>query len=495
MAPKSLSKLFFGVLFLTSLVQYSCQTAEDGCPRIEVKKNRILRTKMSIKKGAKYLAKEVVGVAKECYNRCCARRDCNLGLLQYKNATDGGIERTCYLFDCGNPSKCSFAPYPHYAAIVFAPRGEDMAEGRDVIDDLITTTRRPTTTSLAEELNCPPGAPVAMCLADPCVKAVCPAYPSAECKANYCGGCFAHFFDKQGSRVSCKVEKPHFPANSKEELDLERTSKHEVLHHHNKPKPVKPVDLDKDELQKMQNFHSSKHSSHKSHSQNRIYDIDEVLPNKKSEKLHLSVADLEEKLDRISPHEKKPEEEAELDHDQRVWPDNNPNYPEPPHKITEEPLDHDQRQWLDNNPDTLHQKAKVTTVKVTPKPTIEKTTTTTTKPPKPKMKPTRKPAPPKPKTAQKLTPAPTALPVVVHNKGKNNEHIETAGRMNVTMVIEDNRVHFIENKAVLPLAIFLVIAILLLFVVALRLRIIKSKLKRRPFATEDADYLINGMYL
>lgn len=67
--------------------------------------------------------------------------------------------------------------------------------------------------------------------------------------------------------------------------------------------------------------------------------------------------------------------------------------------------------------------------------------------------------------------------------------------MNVTMVIEDNRVHFVENKAVLPLAIFLVIAILLLFVVALRLRIIKSKLKRRPFATEDADYLINGMYL
>ena len=47
----------------------------------------------------------------------------------------------------------------------------------------------------------------------------------------------------------------------------------------------------------------------------------------------------------------------------------------------------------------------------------------------------------------------------------------------------------------LPLAIFLILAILLLFAVALRLRIVKSKLKRRAFATDDADYLINGMYL
>ena len=63
------------------------------------------------------------------------------------------------------------------------------------------------------------------------------------------------------------------------------------------------------------------------------------------------------------------------------------------------------------------------------------------------------------------------------------------------VVIETHRLKIIENKAVLPLAIFLVIAILLLFVVALRLRIVKSRLKRRPFATDDADYLINGMYL
>lgn len=67
--------------------------------------------------------------------------------------------------------------------------------------------------------------------------------------------------------------------------------------------------------------------------------------------------------------------------------------------------------------------------------------------------------------------------------------------MTDVVVIENNHLRIVENKAVLPLAIFLVIAILLLFLVALRLRIVKSKLKRRPFATDDADYLINGMYL
>lgn len=81
----------------------------------------------------------------------------------------------------------------------------------------------------------------------------------------------------------------------------------------------------------------------------------------------------------------------------------------------------------------------------------------------------------------------TKLPILeVPIKSKNISDV---------VVIETHRLKIIENKAVLPLAIFLVLAILLLFVVALRLRIVKSKLKRRPFATDDADYLINGMYL
>jgi hypothetical protein len=65
----------------------------------------------------------------------------------------------------------------------------------------------------------------------------------------------------------------------------------------------------------------------------------------------------------------------------------------------------------------------------------------------------------------------------------------------VQVVIETRHLNIVENKAVVPLAIFLVIALVMLIVVALRLRIMKSRLRRKTFATDDADYLINGMYL
>lgn len=63
------------------------------------------------------------------------------------------------------------------------------------------------------------------------------------------------------------------------------------------------------------------------------------------------------------------------------------------------------------------------------------------------------------------------------------------------VVIEIYRLKIIENKVVFLFAIFFVLVILLLFVVALRFRIVKSKLKRRLFVIDDVDYLINGMYL
>ena len=143
MTPKSLTWLIFGVLIVLCLVQYGHQTKEDGCPKITVKKNSILRTVDSIKAGAKYLSKQVVDGARKCYKLCCGRVNCNLALLQYKNGSDGGIERTCYQFDCGNPSKCIFAAFPHYASIIFEPRHQE----------LIPTTARPTTKSLAQEFS------------------------------------------------------------------------------------------------------------------------------------------------------------------------------------------------------------------------------------------------------------------------------------------------------------------------------------------------------
>ncbi|XP_054426083.1 low-density lipoprotein receptor-related protein 11 [Pteronotus mesoamericanus] len=53
-----------------------------------------------------------------------------------------------------------------------------------------------------------------------------------------------------------------------------------------------------------------------------------------------------------------------------------------------------------------------------------------------------------------------------------------------------------EIGAVLPLTLGLAITVLLLLVVACRLRLVKQKLKKaRPITSEESDYLINGMYL
>lgn len=53
-----------------------------------------------------------------------------------------------------------------------------------------------------------------------------------------------------------------------------------------------------------------------------------------------------------------------------------------------------------------------------------------------------------------------------------------------------------EISAVLPLTLGLAITVLLLLMVACRLRLVKQKLKKaRPITSEESDYLINGMYL
>ncbi|XP_035679107.1 zonadhesin-like isoform X8 [Branchiostoma floridae] len=54
-----------------------------------------------------------------------------------------------------------------------------------------------------EPSPCPPGVSHVSCMADPCEVARCPAHPDAQCRANYCGGCNAEFYDNHGSRVDC----------------------------------------------------------------------------------------------------------------------------------------------------------------------------------------------------------------------------------------------------------------------------------------------------
>jgi len=50
--------------------------------------------------------------------------------------------------------------------------------------------------------GCLPGVPMVRCTADPCAVTPCPAYPKANCTANYCGGCYA-IFTKNDHPVDC----------------------------------------------------------------------------------------------------------------------------------------------------------------------------------------------------------------------------------------------------------------------------------------------------
>jgi len=50
--------------------------------------------------------------------------------------------------------------------------------------------------------GCPAGVPMVPCFVDPCTVTHCPAYPNANCTANYCGGCHA-IFTQNGQTVNC----------------------------------------------------------------------------------------------------------------------------------------------------------------------------------------------------------------------------------------------------------------------------------------------------
>lgn len=112
-------KSILSCILLASIFQAVFLEKDDGCPAIKVKKDQILRTKEALNNGAKYLTKEKVQSAHECYNLCCKKDGCNLGMLSYKNDSNGHLVRTCYLFDCGSPSRCTYSSYKHYATITF----------------------------------------------------------------------------------------------------------------------------------------------------------------------------------------------------------------------------------------------------------------------------------------------------------------------------------------------------------------------------------------
>ena len=108
-------------LFVLCLCATLQGLTSSKCPPITVRKDTIIRTKQSIQNGAKLLFRTDVGSSRECYELCCDRKACNVGVMHYKRRKNfnGRIEtqKTCFIFACGTPNHCSFMNHTGYAVI------------------------------------------------------------------------------------------------------------------------------------------------------------------------------------------------------------------------------------------------------------------------------------------------------------------------------------------------------------------------------------------
>ena len=96
--------------------------AAKKCPPIKVRKDTIIRTRESLDNGARLLFRTDVDSSRECYELCCERKSCNIGVMHYKKRRDeiSGepmTYKTCFLFACGSPNLCSFMNHTGYAII------------------------------------------------------------------------------------------------------------------------------------------------------------------------------------------------------------------------------------------------------------------------------------------------------------------------------------------------------------------------------------------
>lgn len=339
------------------------------CPQIQVKKDTIIRTKESIRNGARMLYRTEVRSSRQCYELCCKRKACNIGVVHYKKLKDeltGNIltSKSCFIFDCGTANQCLFMNHTGYAVI-------EMKREQPKI--------KPTEKKLqpVNEEDCPPGAPVAMCSGDPCDLASCPAHPSARCVPNFCGGCNAVFYDRKGKKVLCAVKHAKI-RTTPAAIDTE-------------PEPTND--------------------------------------NNEPEETNVNEEEIE-----IKPEDTggKPTEDPDYaDHKEKD-----------PHAVKE------WRTWLDSKEDFV----------------------TST----------------------------TARPVVVTTQAKQVNNTSPSSLSDadkpgtITEILIEKKVSWLPFN--LPLAIASSVCILILFAVIIRLKCMGPK-KKKKFAVDDGDYLINGMYL
>jgi len=131
-------KGFHGVFLPGILVAflYCVSAVDEGyqCPyNIHVKKGQIIKARESVDNGATFLKHSAVYDARECYKLCCERKNCDLAQMQYRNSSSYDsfgfvqVEKICYMFHCGIPTKCRFGQHDHYATITYERSDEKLS--------------------------------------------------------------------------------------------------------------------------------------------------------------------------------------------------------------------------------------------------------------------------------------------------------------------------------------------------------------------------------
>ena len=109
------------LVFLVHFIAIFEGLRSSKCPPIKVKKDTIIRTKESIRNGAKLLFRTDVESSRECYELCCEKKACSVGVMHYKRVRGfTGVtetQKTCFIFACGTPSRCTFMNHTGYAII------------------------------------------------------------------------------------------------------------------------------------------------------------------------------------------------------------------------------------------------------------------------------------------------------------------------------------------------------------------------------------------
>lgn len=583
---KGFRSIFLHGIILAFLFEVCSCDDDFRCPyNIHVNKGQIIEAKASVDNGASFLKHYEVRDARECYKLCCERRNCDLAQMQYKNYTDGffsELQKVCFMFHCGKPSKCLFGQHDHYATISYDRPSEELSyiDGNQFGPSSVKTGEAKLGTAKEIKPSVREGNTKDRVQGSSQYKPPSRQYTTEEQDK---------YEEEEDLRSSWKQKSYEgSTVHSKQPFGKDRyhsKNTHESLSAKKLSRPV----LDKDE-----------YSENSQESQKPYYQVTSNHPDFPTKHQHVNIKGPVRPGNPVKEVAKEPTEEKATTHDsddvdrelerklEELMPKTDTQQYQPSGGDTKavpttvKPTFHQWRQFVDNNPNfpytipskvehPLEQAVEKQTEKPVEKPVQKKPVEipaqkqvdlpvqkpvevpvqkpvqvpeqrpvqvpvqrpveeTVQKVPVqkkpievpvqkkpvevPLLKPVEKPIQtqvPKPwqePTEPETEPPKPTEPIImtekarVHDEPKQQQDVRPlievpiqSKNISDVVVIETHRLKIIENKAVLPLAIFLVIAILLLFVVALRLRIVKSRLKRRPFATDDADYLINGMYL